>query len=50
MGWEELRAAIEAENARVLDTPPEDVLRVFKFDILNTGAAVSYTHVRAHET
>ena len=38
MGWEELQAAIEAENARILETPPEDILRVFKFDIMNTGA------------
>ncbi|MCI8551788.1 MAG: hypothetical protein HFF56_02160 [Lawsonibacter sp.] len=38
MDWKELQAAIEEENDRILGAPPEDILRVFKFDIMNTGA------------
>lgn len=38
MDWKELQAAIESENTRILETPPEDILRVFKFDMMNTGA------------
>ena len=39
MDWKVLKKSIDDENARILRTPPEDVLRVFKYEILTTGAA-----------
>lgn len=38
MDWKKLKQTIDVENARITETPPEDILRVFKYDIMNTGA------------
>lgn len=38
MDWRVLKERIDNENARILSVPPEDILRVFKYDIMNTGA------------
>ena len=38
MDWKILKQTIDRENQRISEIPPEDILRVFKFDILNTGA------------
>jgi hypothetical protein len=39
MDWKLLKESIDAENARIQRTPPEDVLRVFKYEILITEGA-----------
>ena len=36
MDWKTVKKTIDEENARILKTPPEDVLRVFKYEILET--------------
>jgi len=38
MDWKTLKKRIDDENTRILSAPPEDILRVFKYDIMNTGA------------
>ncbi len=38
MDWMTVKKTIDDENARILKTPPEDVLRVFKYEILKTEA------------
>ena len=35
--WKQLKAEIDAENKRILDDSPEDVVRVFKYEILRSG-------------
>ena len=37
--WKQLKEEIDAENTRILDASPEDILRVFKYDIARNGAA-----------
>lgn len=36
--WQELKKCIDEENERILKVPPEDVVRVYKFDIVRSGA------------
>lgn len=36
--WTELKFEIDKENARIIDVAPEDIQRVFKYDIIPTGA------------
>ena len=36
MDWKTVKKTIDEENKRLLRTPPEDVLRVFKYEILET--------------
>ena len=38
MAWRELKAKIDAENKRILDTPPEDVVKVVKYRIVKSRA------------
>lgn len=37
--WIALKQEIDAENTRILDTSPEDILRVYQYDIARNGAA-----------
>ena len=36
--WKIIKNEIDAENNRILHESPEDIVRVFKYDIVNTGA------------
>lgn len=36
MEWKALKKKIDAENTRILETPPEDVEAVFKYEVLKT--------------
>ena len=37
MDWKSVKETIDGENARITKTPPEDVLRVFKYEIMRSG-------------
>lgn len=39
--WKALQQEIDAENSRILESAPEDVLRIFKYEIIPTGAGTA---------
>lgn len=43
MDWKVLQKEIDAENQRIIDEAPEDIERVFKFEIIPTGAGTAKT-------
>lgn len=43
MDWKLLQKEIDAENARIIDEAPEDIERVFKYEIIPTGAGTAKT-------
>lgn len=43
MDWKVLQKEIDAENARIIDEAPEDIERVFKYEIIPTGAGTAKT-------
>lgn len=43
MDWKVLKQEIDAENARIVETAPEDIERVFKYEIIPTGAGTAKT-------
>ena len=43
MDWKVLQKEIDAENTRIIDEAPEDIERVFKFEIIPTGAGTAKT-------
>jgi Cucumopine synthase C-terminal helical bundle domain len=38
MNWREVKDEIEKENESILLTPPEEVIKIFKFNIIESGA------------
>ncbi len=43
MDWKKLQAEIDQENVRIIDEAPEDIERVFKYEIIPTGAGTAKT-------
>ena len=43
MDWKVLQKEIDAENTRIIDEAPEDIERVFKYEIIPTGAGTAKT-------
>lgn len=41
MDWKVLQKEIDAENERIIDQAPEDIERVFKYEIIPTGAGTA---------
>lgn len=41
--WKVLQKEIDAENKRIIDEAPEDIERVFKYEIIPTGAGTAKT-------
>ena len=43
MDWKVLQKEIYADNTRIIDEAPEDIERVFKYEIIPTGAGTAKT-------
>ena len=43
MDWKTLQKEIDAENERIIEVAPEDVERIFKYEIIPTGAGTGKT-------
>jgi len=41
--WKALQMEIDKENARIIDAAPEDIERVFRYEIIPTGAGTGKT-------